>query len=115
MHSTTIPLFLVAAGVAGFLHSILPDHWVPRAVVARTKQWSLVRTVLVSFLASIGHVVTSIVIGAQRSGLPARSPHCDVVTQKALVLSALSETSVACTISSDLSRGVFSETHAPVY
>jgi nickel/cobalt transporter (NicO) family protein len=63
MHSTSVPLLLVAAGVVGFLHSILPDHWVPLAVVARTQKWSLVHTARVSFLASVGHVLTSIVIG----------------------------------------------------
>jgi len=64
MHSTSIPLLLVAAGVVGFLHSILPDHWVPLAVVARTQRWSLAHTARVSLLASVGHVVTSILIGA---------------------------------------------------
>lgn len=64
MHSTSIPLLLIAAGTVGFLHSILPDHWVPLAVIARTRRWSIVRTARVSFLASVGHVLTSIVLGA---------------------------------------------------
>lgn len=63
MHSTSVPLLLVAAGAVGFLHSILPDHWVPLAVVARTQRWSIVRTAGTSLLASIGHVLTSIVLG----------------------------------------------------
>ena len=63
MHSTSIPLLLIAAGTVGFLHSILPDHWVPLAVVARTQRWSLARTARTSLLASIGHVLTSIVLG----------------------------------------------------
>jgi len=63
MHSTSIPLLLVAAGTVGFLHSILPDHWVPLAVIARTQRWSLARTARTSLLASIGHVVTSIILG----------------------------------------------------
>src|SRR5436305_1409816 len=32
-HVTSIPLLLIVAGTVGFLHSILPDHWVP--LVAR--------------------------------------------------------------------------------
>lgn len=63
MNSTSIPLLLVAAGTVGFLHSILPDHWVPLAVVARTQRWSLLRTARTSLLASIGHVLTSIILG----------------------------------------------------
>lgn len=62
MHVTSVPLLLLAAGTVGFLHSILPDHWVPLAVVARTRKWSLVRTARISMLASIGHVVTSILL-----------------------------------------------------
>lgn len=63
MHATSIPLLLLAAGTVGFLHSILPDHWVPLAVVARTQRWSLFRTARTSLLASVGHVLTSIVLG----------------------------------------------------
>ncbi len=62
MAITSVPLLLVAAGTVGFLHSILPDHWVPLAVIARTQRWSIPRVARVSFLASVGHVLTSIVI-----------------------------------------------------
>jgi len=62
MHSTSIGLLLAAAGTVGFLHSILPDHWVPLAVVARTQRWSIVRTARISLLASVGHVLTSIIL-----------------------------------------------------
>ena len=63
MHVTSIPLLLIAAGTVGFLHSILPDHWVPLAVVARTQHWTIARTARTSLLASVGHVLTSIVLG----------------------------------------------------
>lgn len=63
MHSTSVSLLLIAAGTVGFLHSILPDHWVPLAVVARTQRWSIFPTARISLLASIGHVLTSIVLG----------------------------------------------------
>lgn len=62
MHATSVSLLLVAAGAVGFLHSILPDHWVPLALVARTRRWSILRTARVSLLASIGHVLTSIIL-----------------------------------------------------
>lgn len=63
MHVTSIPLLLIAAGTVGFLHSILPDHWVPLAVVARTQRWTIAQTARTSLLASVGHVLTSIVLG----------------------------------------------------
>ena len=62
MKAPSVPLLLVAAATVGFLHSILPDHWVPLAVVARTRRWSIAHTARVSFLASVGHVLTSIVL-----------------------------------------------------
>lgn len=54
---------LGAAIVVAILHSLLPDHWVPLAIVARTQRWSLWRVGRVTFLASLGHVVTSLVLG----------------------------------------------------
>jgi nickel/cobalt exporter len=62
MTTTSVPLLIVAAGAVGFLHSILPDHWVPLAVIGRTQRWSIARVARVSFLASVGHVLTSIII-----------------------------------------------------
>ena len=60
---TSSLLLLGAAATVAILHSILPDHWVPLAVVARTQRWSLVRVARVSALASIGHVVASLILG----------------------------------------------------
>ncbi len=62
MH-TSLLLLLGAAATVAILHSILPDHWVPLAVVARTQRWSLVRVARISGLASIGHVVASLILG----------------------------------------------------
>ncbi|MBA2395432.1 MAG: hypothetical protein H0V70_22105, partial [Ktedonobacteraceae bacterium] len=45
---------LGAAIVVAILHSLLPDHWVPLAIVARTQRWSLWRVGRVTFLASLG-------------------------------------------------------------
>ena len=62
MH-TSLLLLLTAAAVVAILHSILPDHWVPLAVVARTQRWGLLHVTRVSALASVGHVVTSLLLG----------------------------------------------------
>src|SRR6266849_6094096 len=63
MYQTSIFLLLGAAGVVAILHSILPDHWVPLAVVARTQRWSLFHVGRVTFLASLGHVIASLILG----------------------------------------------------
>jgi hypothetical protein len=63
MSSTSIFLLLGAAGAVAILHSILPDHWVPLAIVARVRRWSLWHVGRVALLASLGHVITSLILG----------------------------------------------------
>ena len=59
----TAPFLLMAATVVlAVVHSILPDHWVPLAVVGRTQRWGLGRVARVSALAASGHVVASLVL-----------------------------------------------------
>lgn len=60
--SAAAPLLLLGAATVGVVHSALPDHWAPIAVVGRTQRWSLGRVARVSFLAAGGHVLTSLVL-----------------------------------------------------
>jgi hypothetical protein len=62
-HLSPVPLLVLGAATVGIIHSILPDHWVPLAVVARTQHWSLTRLARVTTLAAAGHVLTSIALG----------------------------------------------------
>lgn len=59
----TLALLVLGAAAVGVVHSVLPDHWVPLAVVARTQKWGMFRLVRTSFLAGSGHVLTSIALG----------------------------------------------------
>jgi nickel/cobalt transporter (NicO) family protein len=62
MNSTTAALLLAAAGV-GLGHAILPDHWLPLAVLGRTRRYPASRVARLSGLAGIAHVLVSIVLG----------------------------------------------------
>jgi putative Mn2+ efflux pump MntP len=62
--STTAPALIAAAAGVGFGHAILPDHWVPLAVVGRTRRYPLSRVARLSGLAGIAHVLVSIILGA---------------------------------------------------
>jgi len=75
MHMSSISLLLLAAAVVAVLHSILPDHWVPLAVVARTQRWGLLRVARVSALASVGHVVSSLVLAGIVAAVGLRFQH----------------------------------------
>jgi ABC-type nickel/cobalt efflux system permease component RcnA len=62
--SATTPALIAAAAGVGFGHAILPDHWVPLAVVGRTRRYPLTRVARLSGLAGIAHVLVSIILGA---------------------------------------------------
>lgn len=61
--SATTPALLTAAAGVGLGHAILPDHWVPLAVVGRTRRCPLRRVARLSVLAGIAHVLVSILLG----------------------------------------------------
>ena len=61
---STTPALLVAAAGVGFGHAILPDHWVPLAVIGRTRRYPLSRVARLSGLAGVAHVLVSVVLGA---------------------------------------------------
>jgi nickel/cobalt transporter (NicO) family protein len=63
MSATTPALFAAAAGV-GLGHAILPDHWLPLAVLGRSRRYPLAKVARLSGLAGIAHVLLSIVLGA---------------------------------------------------
>lgn len=63
MSGTTPALIAAAAGV-GFAHAILPDHWVPLAIVGRTRHYPLARVARLSGLAGVAHVLISLLLGA---------------------------------------------------
>jgi nickel/cobalt exporter len=62
MSATTPALFAAAAGV-GFGHALLPDHWVPLAVLGRARRYPLSKVARLSGLAGVAHVLLSIVLG----------------------------------------------------
>jgi nickel/cobalt exporter len=57
----------ILAGTAasiGFIHTVVgPDHYLPFIVISRARRWSLRKTLFVSFLAGLGHILSSVVLG----------------------------------------------------
>jgi nickel/cobalt transporter (NicO) family protein len=58
------PALLAAAAGVAFGHAILPDHWVPLALLGRTRRYPLSRVARLSGLAGVAHVLVSIGLGA---------------------------------------------------
>jgi len=59
----TLPALLVAAGGVGFGHAVMPDHWLPLAVLSRTSRYRTARVVRLSLAAALTHVAVSLMLG----------------------------------------------------
>lgn len=55
--------YVIGAAVVGILHMSAPDHWVTLCVLARNKQWAPKKLFGISFIAAVGHVGLSVVMG----------------------------------------------------
>jgi len=61
---TSIALLSVTAISIAFLHTILgPDHYLPFIVLSQARKWSLKKTMVITFLCGIGHVLSSVILG----------------------------------------------------
>jgi sulfite exporter TauE/SafE len=57
-------LYVTAAAI-GFVHTVFgPDHYLPFIVMGRARRWSLVKTGILTLVCGIGHILSSVVIGA---------------------------------------------------
>ena len=59
-----IGVLLITAASVGFIHTILgPDHYLPFVVISRARKWSKYKTIWVTILSGLGHVLSSVLIG----------------------------------------------------
>lgn len=59
-----MPLYITAASI-GFIHTLFgPDHYLPFIVMSKARKWSLLKTGVITFLCGLGHVMSSVVLGA---------------------------------------------------
>jgi ABC-type nickel/cobalt efflux system permease component RcnA len=64
MISREIWMLAGTAATLGLVHTIIgPDHYLPFIVIGRARNWKLRKTLFVSFLAGLGHILSSIVLG----------------------------------------------------
>lgn len=57
-------LLILSAAFLGFIHTLLgPDHYLPFIVLSKARQWSQSKTLVITLLSGIGHVLGSVVIG----------------------------------------------------
>lgn len=58
---------LILAGTAvtiGFVHTLIgPDHYLPFIVMGEARAWTIRKTMFITFLCGVGHVLSSVVVG----------------------------------------------------
>ncbi len=63
MHYELISI-ITATIVIAFTHTILgPDHYIPFIALAKSGDWSVKKTTLITFLCGLGHVLSSVILG----------------------------------------------------
>jgi ABC-type nickel/cobalt efflux system permease component RcnA len=60
-----LSILMATAATIAFVHTVFgPDHYLPFIVLSRARGWSIVKTIWITLLCGIGHVGSSIVLGA---------------------------------------------------
>ncbi|MDP9105619.1 MAG: hypothetical protein M3N49_06770 [Candidatus Eremiobacteraeota bacterium] len=63
MNAAPEVLLVAAVGAVGVLHTMVPDHWAPIALIARQQRWTRRETARAALQAGTGHVVSTLLIG----------------------------------------------------
>jgi nickel/cobalt transporter (NicO) family protein len=59
-----ISVLLITAASIGFIHTILgPDHYLPFIVISKARKWTKYKTIWVTTLSGLGHVLSSVLLG----------------------------------------------------
>lgn len=62
--NSDLGLLSVTAAAIGFIHTLLgPDHYLPFAAMAAARRWTTARTVWITSLCGLAHVLGSVVLG----------------------------------------------------
>lgn len=57
-------LLAATAVTIGFVHTLIgPDHYLPFIVMGEARAWSIKKTMFITFLCGVGHVLSSVVVG----------------------------------------------------
>jgi ABC-type nickel/cobalt efflux system permease component RcnA len=64
LNSAPAILLIVAVGVVGVLHTMVPDHWAPITLMARQRGWTRAQTARAALGAGTGHVLSTLFLGA---------------------------------------------------
>jgi nickel/cobalt exporter len=83
--SAATPVLLAAAAGVGAAHAVLPDHWMPLAIVSRANRYRVGRVARLSAIAGVGHVLLSVLLGAVIIAIGLQFRHTVESAQDAIV------------------------------
>ncbi len=63
MLSTALATVATTGFTVAFFHAAIPTHWLPFVLVARARQWSRGKTLLVTVFAGLGHILLTTLLG----------------------------------------------------
>lgn len=65
MINTEITLLAATAASIGFVHTLIgPDHYLPFIVLSKARGWNIRKTLFITIICGVGHVLGSILLGA---------------------------------------------------
>ena len=68
--SPELNILILTAISIGFIHTLIgPDHYLPFIMMSKARGWSIGKTIWITLACGIGHVFSSVVIGALGIGL----------------------------------------------
>lgn len=60
-----ILILSITAATLGFVHTLFgPDHYLPFIVLSKARNWSTAKTIWITTLCGLGHVASSVLLGA---------------------------------------------------
>ncbi|MFQ6083609.1 MAG: sulfite exporter TauE/SafE family protein [Candidatus Aminicenantia bacterium] len=64
MDNITLTVLLSTAFTLGLVHTLIgPDHYLPFILLARARNWKIKKTLWITFICGVGHVLSSVLIG----------------------------------------------------
>lgn len=57
-------LLMTSAAIIGFVHSLIPGHWLPVVLMAKARKWPLRTALTGAAVAASGHILVSVLVSA---------------------------------------------------
>lgn len=54
---------LIGSFILSIIHALIPNHWIPLVIIARTEKWNRKETLGVSAITAFSHTLSTIVLG----------------------------------------------------